>query len=611
VGCAVQARPASTSEGVGHPGGRGPAGKPDQGEDGVASQTGADINGGGRPDPDHGLAMYGDGVRGAEPTASGAAELAPGRSRRAEAEHRYAPSTPGAFLDVAPVLPIIAVIATVFAYVGGLSFVAGQTEQAPSLVGAGVALAIGGVLIVIDRFLFTAADRAHPESFAEVRQRVDGLAARLDVLRADPALARHNAVGEAESHYQALEADLVRGGPQWVVGSGYINALTRLHRTEEVLITVQPVEEVLVDALTDEMRLSGARLNDIDHLRGKLRAAVETLNATVASYLNEPPRRDQGTTQLEPSATTPVSAAPTDASITTPPNQNGATPPSAPGPNLLSISEARIALRQVRRAINNFRDESRSRLVRSRTRLLATMTFTGVITYVLLAFAVNIQEPREENAGLSSSDPIVAAAAFYLVGAVVGLFNRLYVESGDAAAGEDYGLSRARLLLTPMLSGLAAVGGVLITGMLSGVVAVNAVTPSAVVAMPTPAAPTPTVVLPAIPSPEAAGTNPLDASSAGSAAAKSGAKGTALALVAAERRATLVPREPLAVSDVFTLKDYPFGLVLAALFGLTPKAFLERLQRSSEESRLDLRSTEAHSPARTSSADQATSAANV
>jgi hypothetical protein len=45
---------------------------------------------------------------------------------------------------------------------------------------------------------------------------------------------------------------------------------------------------------------------------------------------------------------------------------------------------------------------------------------------------------------------------------------------------------------------------------------------------------------------------------------------------------------------VFTLKDYPFGLVLAALFGLTPRAFLERLQKSSEQSRLDLRSTEAH-----------------
>jgi hypothetical protein len=379
-----------------------------------------------------------------------------------------------------------------------------------------------------------------------------------------------------------------------------------LHRAEEVLITVQPAEDVLVDALTDEMRLSGARINDVDHLRGKLRKAVETLNATMATYLNEPPRGEPVTAPAGPAAaasTETLAEVPsvTDLPVTPPvPHPNGsstvATTP-APRTDLYTNSEARIALRQVRRAINNFRDESRSRLVRSRTRLLATMTFTGVITYVLLAFAINIRETRQENVGLSASDPIVAAAAFYLVGAVVGLFNRLYVESGDDAAGEDYGLSRARLLLTPMLSGLAAVGGVLITGMLSGVVSVNAVTPSTVIATPTPFALTPTVVLPVPPmSGGASQGSAITASpSTTDAEAKATAKGAAMAAaVVSDRRATLVPREPLAVSDVFTLKDYPFGLVLAALFGLTPKAFLERLQRSSEQSRLDLSSTDAH-----------------
>ena len=51
--------------------------------------------------------------------------------------------------------------------------------------------------------------------------------------------------------------------------------------------------------------------------------------------------------------------------------------------------------------------------------------------------------------------PIVSVAAIYLVGTIVGLFNRLAAESGGETSIDDYGLSGARLLLTPALSGLA------------------------------------------------------------------------------------------------------------------------------------------------------------
>jgi hypothetical protein len=64
---------------------------------------------------------------------------------RAGEERRCEPSITAAFLDVAPVIPTMAVIATVFAYVGGLTVVANQSLQMPSLLGAAVALAIGGI----------------------------------------------------------------------------------------------------------------------------------------------------------------------------------------------------------------------------------------------------------------------------------------------------------------------------------------------------------------------------------------------------------------------------------------------------------------------------------
>jgi hypothetical protein len=507
----------------------------------------------------------------ARPSTAQAPQSSPLRWRGTERGRPCAPSFLAAFLDVAPVLPTIIAIATLFTYVGGPTTIAEQLHHLPLTVGAVAGLLVGLVLIVLYRPIFTAADRAHPESYAEVRQRVDILAARLDVLHADAAMTNKTAVAEATSHCRALYEDLVKGGPQWVIGTGYVNALTRLHRAEESLIAVQPTDDVLADALFDEMRLSGARLTDVDLLRGKLRAAVEALSSTAATYLTVPPRHDPPT-----------------------PHQNGATPAASGASDLLTTSEARIALRQIRRAINDFRDESRARLVRSRSRLLATMTFTGFITYVLLAFAVVIREGSYVIQMITPGDPIVAAGAIYLVGAVVGLFNRLYVESGDDAPGEDYGLSRARLLLTPMLSGLAAVGGVLITGMLSGVLYVDAVTPSASYATPTVA--TTASALSATATPQVA----LGATPSASPAAipqGGGTVGQAFGRPASvDRRGALSARQPLSVRDVFTLEEYPFALVLAALFGLAPRTFLERLQRASDQTRMDLKSTEAHQP---------------
>ncbi len=62
----------------------------------------------------------------------------------------------------------------------------------------------------------------------------------------------------------------------------------------------------------------------------------------------------------------------------------------------------------------------------------------------------------------------MAGVAFYLVGALVGLFNRLRGEADSDSAVEDYGLALARLVHTPLFSGLAAVSGVLLTAILAG-----------------------------------------------------------------------------------------------------------------------------------------------
>jgi hypothetical protein len=121
---------------------------------------------------------------------------------------------------------------------------------------------------------------------------------------------------------------------------------------------------------------------------------------------------------------------------------------------------------------------------------------------------------------------VTAAIAFYLVGAVVGLFGELYGTSRRRRGiVEDYGLSIARLLTVPLLAGIAAVGGVLLTR-LSGTATSDG--------------------LPAL-------------------------------------------------AQIFSLQKYSFGLVIAAIFGLTPGLLLDRLSQQPEDYKKELAQTGAGS----------------
>jgi hypothetical protein len=112
---------------------------------------------------------------------------------------------------------------------------------------------------------------------------------------------------------------------------------------------------------------------------------------------------------------------------------------------------ARQTLREVRFAINQYVEDKLGSLLRARNRLIWTMLAVGAATYLLLGLALAAAVPVPQ---------VLAATMFYLVGAIVGLFNRLRFEVGRSGAVEDFGLSMARLVVTPLLSGLAAVAGV-------------------------------------------------------------------------------------------------------------------------------------------------------
>src|SRR5262249_43615166 len=115
-------------------------------------------------------------------------------------------------------------------------------------------------------------------------------------------------------------------------------------------------------------------------------------------------------------------------------------------------------LRLVRRTINEFRDENWDGLARTRALFLMIVLSITLATYGLVLLAIAAGVPAYV---------MGAAMAYFLVGAVVGLVSRFQSLRQQETTVDDFGLSRDRLTWMPLLSGWAAVGGVVLAAMIS------------------------------------------------------------------------------------------------------------------------------------------------
>ena len=220
-------------------------------------------------------------------------------------------------------------------------------------------------------------------------------------------------------------------------------------------------------------------------------------------------------------------------------------------------AQARVVLSAVRYSINDFRDTARTRLIDARNELLARMFLTGLATAVLLIFIV-LGRPPEAT--------LLTGAVLYAIGATIGLFSRLYADLSSEGVGEDFAISYVRLFQTFLLSGHAAIAGIYI------VVALPFALNNPVL----PPEPTPIVTAgaPATPAPIVVATP---------------ATGAAYpAIGAADRPITAIPR----VENVYNVDRYPFSIVLAMVFGLTPGLLISKLSQTIETSKRALRSSE-------------------
>lgn len=359
----------------------------------------------------------------------------------------------------APFVPSIAALVTVSVCLARLP------SATALLAGAGSTLVLW-LLSPLVTWRSMRVDTSNPVMYDQLRDRLVGLEQRLAT--PPPEHYDHAVYRQAREHCLSIREALDDRTPglPWVTATGYNNLWNLVHRIEETLILLSPAEAVISQALYDEGRLTGAPLGNQKPLSDQLSNARLDLENALRSSAKT----------VEP--------------------------------------VARAHLHAISYLINRFRGERWEALARAHRQLDDTAELTGLVAYTILVVVLMGE--------MATLRMLTAAALFFLIGAVVGLFNRLLGDIDSDQVIEDYGLSQARLVHTPLFSGLAAIGGVLIVAML----------------------------------PESNGAE-------------------------------------LNLDAAFDLARNPFGLVVAAVFGLTPRLLIDRLQSKTEQYKRDLKQTAA------------------
>lgn len=392
----------------------------------------------------------------------------------------------------------IAAVASIALFLAPNGLADGKSTRAYAF---GTAVAVVTWLLLPSLFRrYAYVDRSNPTSYSQLVEVYSALRLRVQCVPLDGDAC---AVDEACEHLKYVGRQLglyddgeePSSGLRWLLATGYVDLWRHLHRCEEALLLVEPPAHLIGGAVYDDLRLDGSKIAAANHLRMKLRAAVGLLDNNAVNFLNPAP------TGLEqPVVLTTGSVAP-----------------------------ARAVLRSLRRTINEFRDDRREGLVRARNNLYATVIFAGLVAYLLLGLAMLTGVSRQA---------IIAAAAFYLVGAVVGLFRQLRAASAaDMATEEDFGLSTARLIHTPLFSGIAAVAGAALVRILPETLQ------------------------------DATTTTP--------------------------GQTPRTQTDPATLTDFFDLSQWPQGVIYAAVFGLAPTLLITSLQRRAEQFKEDLKTSEA------------------
>jgi hypothetical protein len=319
--------------------------------------------------------------------------------------------------------PVLGQVVAVLAY-QVLPSQAGSSPAVPQVPVAALGIAAGVTIFVwLLEFLLVAPMMASPTAlprfYQELISRYQHVRDRWEILKskADPAESKEAAT-QLDWGHRALTGADSRPALSWAMADGYVNVLRSVHSVEEALILVESPERVLSDAEYDVLSLTNSTIDT----RGDL---VEDIKAATADLAAAIQKADQA-----------------------------------------GDRQAREKLRTVRYAIHAFRDDAREGVIRARNQLLQLMFVVSALTFLLFGLAEIFGVPAL---------CLITVAALYLVGAMVGCFNRLRIGAQQPSAEEDFGLYQARLMATLLMSGLAAVGGVYLMAALPALVPIEGV----------------------------------------------------------------------------------------------------------------------------------------
>ncbi len=367
-----------------------------------------------------------------------------------------------ALRTTAPMASIAAVGITVITYLASVSILDRAPDTTNSFLFSGDAAVVIGLFAAVLIWLVVAygyrghasARCANRRNYNLLHENLDRLETRIGIvlregyeeeewsnnrpgsgtLRAVRIQAFEQASHECEKIRQGLDSK----GMPWVTGLGYIELWHRVHRAEESLIKVVPYPEALEGAMSDGLRLANATMVNKETLLKRLNCAIAVLDDSAETCK----QLDYVTESAEIRSTEECSlAAPSERAK--PANR----------------AKALAMLSNVRYEINNFRDTGWEGIINARNRLADTSVLLGFGAYTLLGLAIFTDAPHET---------ITWVITYFLIGALTGLFARAQADWNVDTAIDDFGLATARLLQVPWLSGLAAVGGVLITSVIDG-----------------------------------------------------------------------------------------------------------------------------------------------
>jgi hypothetical protein len=348
------------------------------------------------------------------------------------------------FLGTAILMPVFLSITTLILYFRpSISFLPHVDAGWYALVYGLLSLLILWPLASLCFIPFSTARGVNPHSFGILSERYIKLQAKIDYTDRDHINTEEKkiALKQAQEQCKSLkEQHLQReNGLQWLTCNGYVVAWQLLHSAEEAAIHFEPVPQLICDAIHDHDMIQDTPLSNRQQLLKRLNHGLAMLSPHTERGLSLSHLADKDTH-------TPVISG-SIKHVMSGLFKNHET-------QIREEKMARCLLLQVRRELNKFRDENWLAIVKQRNHLVQTIALTGGVTYFLLSLSLGITADKPS---------LIAATALYCIGALAGLFGNFYRGETNIPSVDDYGLSFARLIAVPLLSGLAGIGGVLVT----------------------------------------------------------------------------------------------------------------------------------------------------